>query len=194
MFEVVDYSVPLRAATLNKQFLSILDDRGVSRDVLKQMLLADNKIFHQELFDAIDNPLLLRDWVAANKLSSRGLDEISYSGGLPDAVDEQIILLLESGFSPRDTPILHERLQGFLKRNIDRYLNKMQIRVPLSAFLFCIADPFGCLEPGEIHVGFSERWNDLRINFAILRTSPSSPPKAMFLSQIFCQAAIMTVM
>jgi RNA dependent RNA polymerase len=166
MFEVVDYSVPLRAAALNKQFLSILDDRGVSRDVLKQMLLADNKIFHQELFDAIDNPLLLRDWVAANKLSSRGLDEISYSGGLPDAVDEQIILLLESGFSPRDTPILHERLQGFLKRNIDRYLNKMQIRVPLSAFLFCIADPFGCLEPGEIHVGFSERWNDLEHNFS----------------------------
>lgn len=166
MFEVVDYSVPLHAATLNRQFLSILDDRGVPRDVLKQILLTDNKIFHQELFDAIDNPLLLRDWVAANKLSSRGLDEINYSGGLPDATDEQIILLLESGFSPRDTPILHERLQGFLKRNIDRYLNKMQIRVPLSAFLFCIADPFGCLEPNEIHVGFSERWNDLENNFS----------------------------
>jgi hypothetical protein len=166
MFEVVDYSVPLHTATLNKQFLSILDDRGVPRDVLKQMLLADNKTFHQGLFDVIDNPLLLRDWLTANKLSSRGLDEIRYSGGLPEAIDEQIILLLESGFSPRDTPILHERLQGFLKRNIDRYLNKMQVRVPLSTSLFCIADPFGCLEPNEIHVGFSERWNDLENDFS----------------------------
>jgi hypothetical protein len=166
MFEVVDYSVPLRTATLNKQFLSILDNRGVPRDVLKQMLLNDNKIFHQELFDVLNNPLLLRDWVAANKLSSRSLDEIRYLGGWPEASDEQIVLLLESGFSPRDTPILHERLQGFLKRHIDRYLNKMQIRVPLSAFLFCIADPFGCLEPNEIHVGFSERWNDLENNFS----------------------------
>jgi hypothetical protein len=166
MFEVVDYSVPLHTAALNKQFLSILDDRGVPRDVLKQMLLADNKTFHQGLFDVIDNPLLLRDWLAANKLSSRGLDEIRYSGGLPEAVDEQIILLLESGFSPRNTPILHERLQGFLRRNIDRYLNKMQVRVPLSTSLFCIADPFGCLEPNEIHVGFSERWNDLENDFS----------------------------
>jgi len=165
-FEVVDYSIPLHTATLNKQFLSILDDRGVPRDVLKQLLLADNKVFHQGLFDVIDNPLLLRDWLATNKLSSRGLDEVRYSGGLPEATDEQIILLLESGFSPRDTPILHERLQGFLKRNIDRYLNKMQVRVPLSASLFCIADPFGCLEPNEIHVGFSERWNDLENNFS----------------------------
>jgi hypothetical protein len=166
MFEVVDYSIPLHTATLNKQFLSILDDRGVPRDVLKQMLLADNKIFHQGLFDVVDNPLLLRDWIATNKLSLRGLDEIRYLGGFPEAIDEQIILLLESGFSPRDTPILHERLQGFLKRNIDRYLNKMQVRVPLSTSLFCIADPFGCLEPNEIHVGFSERWDDLENNFS----------------------------
>lgn len=166
MFEVVDYSIPLHTATLNKQFLSILDDRGVPRDVLKQMLLADNKIFHQGLFDVVDNPLLLLGWLTTIKLSSRGLDEISYSGGLPEAIDEQIILLLESGFSPCDTPILHERVQGFLKRNIDRYLNKMQVRVPLSTSLFCIADPFGCLEPNEIHVGFSERWNDLENDFS----------------------------
>lgn len=159
-FEVVDYSVPPHVASLNVQIMTILYDRGVPRDVLKEMLLADSAVYHKDLFNAMDNRLLLRDWIGVHKLSPRGTDGIQYRGEWPVEPDEQVILLLESGFTPQDCPILHERLGSCLERNLDRYIEKMQIRVPLSTYLYCIPDPYGILAPDEVHVGFSETWTD----------------------------------
>ena len=159
-FEVVDWSVPPRPASLNLQLMSILHEGGVSREVLKTLLLADNNTYHDVLFGAMADPLRLREWIGENKISLRGQAKIPYTGAWPDEIDEQVIMLLESGFTPDQCPILLDRCKTFLKRNLDRYVEKMQVRIPFSTYLYCIADPYGILEPDEVHVGFSKLWRD----------------------------------
>ena len=159
-FEVVAWSTMPRPASLNFQILAILYDRGVSKEVLKRLLLADQCQYHEALFQAMKNRILLREWIDQNKTSTRGQEDIPFVGAWPDEIDEQIIILLESGFVPQDCPLLLERIRTCLERNLDRYVDKLQIRVPQSTYLYCIADPYGVLQPDEVHVGFSGTWKD----------------------------------
>ena len=160
-FEVVAWSTMPRPASLNFQILAILHDRGVSREVLKKLLLADQCQYHEALFRSMNHRVRLREWIEQNKMSVRDQDDIPLVGAWPDEIDEQIILFLESGFMPQDCPLLLERIRSCLERNLNRYVDKLQIRVPESAYLYCIADPYGILEPDEVHVGFSGTWKDL---------------------------------
>jgi hypothetical protein len=159
-FEVVDWSTMPRQASLNFQILAILHDRGVSKEVLAKLLLADHCEYHEALFHAMNSRIRLREWIEQNRTSVRGQDNIPFVGAWPHEVDEQIIMFLESGFMPQDCPLLLERIRSCLEKNLDRYVDKLQIRVPQSAYLYCIADPYGVLHPDEVHLGFSGAWKD----------------------------------
>ena len=159
-FEVVAWSTMPRPASLNFQILAILHDRGVSREVLKELLLADHCQYHEALFQAMNSRVRLREWIEQNRISVRDQDDIPFVGAWPDELDEQIIMFLESGFTPQDCPLLLELIRSALKMKLDRYVDKLQIRVPQSTYLYCIADPCGILEPDEVHVGFSGTWKD----------------------------------
>jgi RNA dependent RNA polymerase len=41
-----------------------------------------------------------------------------------------------------------------------RLKKKMHIRIGRSTFAFCLADPLGVLEEGEVHFGFSTTFRD----------------------------------
>ena len=158
--EIVAWSTMPRPACLNFQILAILHDRGVSKEVLKKFLLADHCQYHEALFQAMNSRVRLREWIEQNKMSVRDQDDIPFVGAWPDELDEQIIMFLESGFMPQDCPLLLESIRSALEKNLDRYVDKLQIRVPQSTYLYCIADPYGILEPDEVHVGFSGTWKD----------------------------------
>ena len=165
-FEIVDHSVPPRAASLNEQITSILHDRGVPPAVLRELLLLDSATYHEDLFKAMSHPLLLREWIGSNKQAPRTAESIPNHGSIPRGRDEQAIMLLESGFTQDDCPMLVCRVKDFLKDKVEGYVAKMQIRVPLSTYMYCIADPLGVLEEGEVHVGFSETWTDPDTGFS----------------------------
>ena len=165
-FEIVDHSVPTRAASLNEQITSILHDRGVPPAVLREMLLLDSATYHEGLFRAMNQTLSLREWIGSNKQAPRTAESIPSHGSIPRARDEQAIILLESGFTQDDCPMLVSRVKDFLKDKLEGYVAKMQIRVPLSTYMYCIADPLGVLEEGEVHVGFSETWTDPGTGFS----------------------------
>jgi hypothetical protein len=159
-FEVVAWSTMPRPASLNFQILAILHDRDVKKEVLTKLLLADHCQYHEALFQAMNSRIRLREWIEQNRTSVRGQEDIPFVGAWPDEHDEQIIMFLENGFMPQDCPLLLERIRDCLKRNLDRYVDKLQIRVPQSTYLYCIADPYGLLLPDEVHVGFSGPWKD----------------------------------
>lgn len=39
-------------------------------------------------------------------------------------------------------------------------MEEFHIEVPLSTYAYCIADPYGVLEPHEVHFGSSSNWWD----------------------------------
>ena len=159
-FEVVAWSTMPRPASLNFQILAILHDRGVSKEVLTKLLLDGYCQYHEALSQAINSRTRLREWIEENRTSVRDQDDIPFIGAWPDEMDEQIIMLLESGFMPQDCPLLLERIRSCLEKNLDRYVAKLQIRVPQSTYLYCIADPYDVLEPDEVHIGFAGTWKD----------------------------------
>jgi hypothetical protein len=145
---------------LNFQILAVLHHGGVTKEALAKLLLADHCQYHEALFQAMNDRRLLRLWIDENRISVRGQGDIPFVGAWPDEADEQIIMLLEHGFMPQDCPLLLERIRSWLEKNLTRYVDKLQIRVPRSAYLYCIADPYSVLEPDEVHIGFSKTWKD----------------------------------
>lgn len=102
-------------------------------------------------------------------------DQIS---GCPSSLEETVMVLLDSGFTPKDCPVLAAKLQQVVKTAIKRYVIRYKINVPMSceAFIvpgsgvscaslsyitdivvFLIADPFGVLQPGEVFIKSSRQ-------------------------------------
>ncbi len=158
-FEVLKFSVPGKAAALNTQLLTILYDRGVDRKTLANLLVQDIGTFHNGLELSMRSPLQLRSWVQSSGMS-RGEGEVKMIGSWPDESEEQAIMLIENGFTPETCPTLRECLRSILVKYLNGYVERLQIRLPCSTFLFCIADPYGILEPNEVHLSFSEVWKD----------------------------------
>lgn len=159
-FEVLKYPKACKPTRLNHQLLAILYDRGVPRQVLQETLLDDIRTYSESLFEAMKDPQDLRAWVQTNHRVPRTRRLMEFSGGLPKEKEEQVNLLLESGFVPNECQILNEKLCSFLQDEMKRYIEKLQILVPRSTYVLAMADPYSVLEEHEIHLGFSENWDD----------------------------------
>lgn len=160
-FEVLKYSARGKEAHLNSQLLTILYDRGVSREVLGDLLVADIGTPYEELARAMRSPVLLLAWLQTHQMRSRDDEEgIRMTGAFPDEFEERSTMLIESGFMPETDPVLRESLRSVLHKSLDRYVERLHIGIPCSTYLYCIADPYGVLEPNEVHLSFSEVWRD----------------------------------
>jgi RNA dependent RNA polymerase len=159
-FEVLSYSAPGKPAALNTQLLTILHDRGVQRQTLGELLVADIGTFHADLEESMHRPFRLRSLVQSRGLSSRADEEVRMTGSWPDEAEEQAIMLIENGFTPDTSSLLVECLRSMLQTSLEQYVDRLQIRIPCSTYLYCVADPYGILEPNEVHLSFSEVWKD----------------------------------
>jgi RNA-dependent RNA polymerase len=59
-------------------------------------------------------------------------DEVS---GCPSSLEETVMVMLDAGFTPRDCPVLADKLRNILKISVDNYVHRFRIEVPMS----CIA-------------------------------------------------------
>lgn len=62
-------------------------------------------------------------------------DQIS---GCPSSLDECVMLLLDSGFTPQNSAVLRAKLKEVVKRTIDNYVVRLKIEVPFSCTAFII--------------------------------------------------------
>lgn len=155
---MTEWSRAPRPATLNKQFLSILQAGGVPLHIFETALLEDVHEYYRSLEEAANDLVLLRTWLQTTQRSARSAIGIKYTGAWPDDRCEQAIQFVESGFLPVDCIALQDLLREFLRKYFDYYIEKLAITVPHSTDVYCIADPYGVLAENEIHLGFSENW------------------------------------
>ncbi|KAH0545314.1 hypothetical protein FGG08_000613 [Glutinoglossum americanum] len=167
-FEVNAWSKPLRAASLNFQLLPILECRGVPRQAIEKHLRDDLEFKVSDLMEALEDPVAFRKWIydMGDTIEERVKNQgVQFQGGLPISSSERINWFLESGFSIKACAFLRELARNETKKYCDRLNEKMHIEVGQSTYAFCVPDPLGVLEEGEVHFGFSSTFTDPRSSF-----------------------------
>ncbi|KAF8430536.1 RNA dependent RNA polymerase-domain-containing protein [Terfezia claveryi] len=158
------FSHPPKPANVNLQLLAVLDHRGVPFEPLRDLVDEHLELIIQELNNAIDDRLLLRNWVYANgKLSNaRAMAAIGYLGSCPAAPAERLLMWLDAGFRPQSQGHVRKELTKMIEGFWESLKEKMHICIPLSTNLFCIADPTDTLKEGEVSLQFSRGIEDPR--------------------------------
>ncbi|KAH9923676.1 RNA dependent RNA polymerase-domain-containing protein [Fomitopsis serialis] len=87
------------------------------------------------------------------------VDRNEYSGD-PIKVHERACEMIAAGFRPQENPILFKCLRDIVSYRIAELIKEYHITVPKSADAFIIPDPYGVLEPGQIHFKSSENLKD----------------------------------
>jgi hypothetical protein len=157
-FEVVNYSTSPAPSDLHLSFITILVDRGVPRESIEAIMRRYLDREREDLLDILKDPVRTYDWVCKQEAGSK--DNVQWQAALPLSLGDRVKLLLESGFTPTEEPYLGKCLTWAI--NSQHLWEEQKLRIPLgkSTFLFGVADPFGVLAPGEIHVQFSTWFND----------------------------------
>lgn len=155
----------LRSATLNLQFLPVLEDRAIDKQAMRDTiskLLEDN--LRQELSDqrqALDSPIQFQKWISAN--SAHRFDRVShghvpFQGGLPREDEEIMACMLNAGFDPWRNLFLNKMAYNAQFQMCEKLSKKLNIKIGRSASLFMVADFQAELEADEVHIAFSDRF------------------------------------
>lgn len=155
----------LRSASLNLQFLPVLEDRAVDKQAMRDAIskLLDQNL-RQELDDqrqALNSPIQFQKWISAN--SAHRSDRISrghvpFQGGLPRENEEIMAFLLNAGFDPWQNQFLNQMAYDAQFQMCEKLKKKLNIKIGCSASLFMVVDFHDQLEEGEVHIAFSDRF------------------------------------
>jgi len=157
-FEVVKTSRPCTAAHLNIQLITILENRGVPRGCLDEVMLDEMAEYYNSLTEAMRKGRVeLRRWRQMFHPSRSSMSEMGWCGEMPDDREDELDMLLEAGFEPEECRyMIGEVLKGLITSVVDMRKEKLWIQVPYSTNVFCVPDVLGVLEPGEIQLNLSQ--------------------------------------
>ncbi|KAG1795927.1 RNA dependent RNA polymerase-domain-containing protein [Suillus plorans] len=62
------------------------------------------------------------------------------------------MVMLDSGFTPRDCPVLAEKLRNVLKTMVNDFVQRHKIEVPMSCVGWIVPDPSETLAPDEVQI------------------------------------------
>ncbi|KAK7695210.1 hypothetical protein QCA50_002400 [Cerrena zonata] len=82
----------------------------------------------------------------------------------PDSLHESVLELIQAGFNPSSSFILHQKIATIVRQILKDYLNDYHIVVTESAEALIIPDPYGVLEEGQIHFRASQPLVDAQTN------------------------------
>ncbi|KAF9229158.1 hypothetical protein BS17DRAFT_742893 [Gyrodon lividus] len=74
------------------------------------------------------------------------------TSGCPSSLEETILTLLDAGFTPQECPLLAEKLKAVIKSQVDNYVQRYRLCVPMSCIAWIVPDPFGTLAPDEVQI------------------------------------------
>ncbi|KAL9130896.1 MAG: hypothetical protein Q9217_001046, partial [Psora testacea] len=162
-FEVVAWSMPVTSARLSPTLIPILVDRRVPEQALHDLFQTSLAYERKILMDAVQNPHLLYRWIYSKAPILREEQEDAQTvwlGSLPLSKPKAALYLLEHGFLPYESPHLAGLVQDIMQKHLNDLKKSLKPRVGRSIDVFAVADPVGCLNPGEAHLAFSENFID----------------------------------
>ncbi|KIW68261.1 hypothetical protein PV04_04218 [Phialophora macrospora] len=148
-FEVLNFARDCTPAYLNKQLVTILEDRRVPRRVFREALEEDVKSYSESLTDALSDNRRLELWMQEHGYYSLS-EDVKFLGSFPARKKHQVKPLLHAGFHPLNCEQLMECATDLLKDHMARYLEKMWIKLPYSTSVYCAPDPCDVLAEDEV--------------------------------------------
>ncbi|KAK2027061.1 RNA-directed RNA polymerase [Colletotrichum zoysiae] len=163
--EVRAHAMEPRSASLNIQFLPVLEDRAINKEAMRETIgksLVDelNRQLEEQR-NAMKNPLQFRQWISQTSSTRKQRlvhGRVPYMGGLPESAEEIMNSLIDGGFEPQEQRYLQELAWNLRRSQCESLKKKMSIKVPNSAYLFMVVDFWNVLEEGEVHVCFSSKF------------------------------------
>ncbi|KAK4083650.1 uncharacterized protein Triagg1_1312 [Trichoderma aggressivum f. europaeum] len=163
--EIRNWPSELRSASLNQQFIPVLEARSPQPDAMRRVVSEHlQRALHADLGEqaaAMKEPMGLRSWIRQSGPSKneRSLDgSVEFLAGLPDSNADKVAFLLDSGFDQRRMTYLRELVWEMCKKKADILKTKMNITIPCSAYIYMAADFSSTLEEGEVHLSFSTKF------------------------------------
>ncbi|RDL40876.1 uncharacterized protein BP5553_00855 [Venustampulla echinocandica] len=161
-FEVLQCSGPLKSANLNDQFLPLLMENAPDKGFMKKAL---NKLLEQALDRDLENLRCslqsgpaLRKWISEkNPNQSQRLKSgcVGYRAGFPIGRDEQLIMMLDSGFDTTKLTYAMELTRSLFRDKCEDLKNRLSITIGQSTYAYMVPDFQGVLEPNEVFIDFS---------------------------------------
>jgi hypothetical protein len=148
---------------LYTDFLEILVACGVLPVDIEKLVLRQANSFSEELLSAIESRERFRLWIDEQSFAlgeTRRDDDIAMRAGFPLSGIEKAIQMLESGFEPTEFAPLANTIQSEIKLWTDFMIRAFKLMLPRSTMAYAIADKSGILEPGEVHLCFSNTFHD----------------------------------
>ncbi|KAJ0118190.1 hypothetical protein J7T55_008973 [Diaporthe amygdali] len=155
----------LRSASLNLQFLPVLEDRARDKQAMRTTI---GKLLEKNLLlefadqrKSLENPIQFQKWISAN--SAYSYDQLTrghvlFQGGLPQQDEKTMTYMLNAGFDPRRNKFLSDMAYNNQLARYEKLGKKLNIKVGCSAYFYMVVDFEQKLEEGEVHIGFSERF------------------------------------
>ncbi|KAJ4478201.1 RNA dependent RNA polymerase-domain-containing protein [Lentinula aciculospora] len=108
-------------------------------------------------------------------------DEVS---GQPSSLEETVMRLIDGGFTPKDCPVMRDKLKRILISQISNHVTNFRIEVPMSFTAFILPDPECVLEEGEVYFKSStrglliqdEQYTDVLVGSVVVTRHPCKLP------------------
>lgn len=150
-----------KSASFNLQFLPVIEDRAIDKVSMREAIGSLLKTKLRNELDgqrrALQTPLQFRQWThetATHKHDRIVQERVPYLGGMPQEDEEVMNMLLDAGFDSRNE-LLNGITWNIQKRKCKMLMEKLNITVGRSVYLYMVVDFLGVLEENEVHVGFS---------------------------------------
>ncbi|CAG1974943.1 unnamed protein product [Fusarium graminearum] len=160
-FEVREWSRELKSASLNTQFIPVLEAQAPNPNSMRNVIA--NHLANGLQDDiggqlaAMTHPTSLRGWTHRG-FDRSSLGRVPFVGGLPDHDDDIVSFMLDAGFDATKCRFLRDLVWNNQKRQAEQLKAKMNIKIPRSAYAFMVVDFTGTLEEGEVQLAFSSKF------------------------------------
>lgn len=164
--EVRSWSAELSSASLNIQFLPILEDRApdpkAMRATFVRNMITESEAEVHDLKEALQHTELFRKWARDNTPGPQRLinRSVPFLGGLPDVYEDIMNFLVDGGFGPMKLQFLQDLVFQKQRTKGDKMKQELKIKIAKSTYAYMLVDFWGVLEPGEVHLCFSSNFDD----------------------------------
>lgn len=165
--EVRSWSTELSSASLNIQFLPILEDRARDpvgmRTTFVRNMTDESAAELDRLKMALQHTELFRKWIREgsqptfSRLTSRS---VPFLAGLPESFEDSMSFLVDGGFDPMRLKFLQNIVFQKQKTKGDAMKEELKIKIAKSTYAYMLVDFWGVLEADEVHLCFSSKFND----------------------------------
>lgn len=165
--EVRSWSTELTSASLNIQFLPILEDRAPDRKAMRatfvRNMISESEAEIEALKQALQHTELFRKWArdstqpGTQRLINRA---VPFLGGLPDGYEDIMNFLVDGGFEPMNLQFLQDLVFQKMRTIGDKMKQELKIKISKSTYAYMLVDFWDVLEPDQIHLSFSSKFDD----------------------------------